>query len=321
MPEVHICPVLNKSGILGAKTSILMSVQDCSCLPSPKKCYSNTTPRYLGWFKSLDHLPMLIDWDKPLSREDSHSKQWIRSSTYVRHSSHEQETYSGCGEPQWTRLKHVWEFGELERDTHVWASELGPPIQQEHNGVWNVTLMVLYCLENFLQKMGGNHVANHARGSLCKTKQWLHALVLAWHGSPPQALAGERDPCQLQNQGCNTFLRETQDGSWLLLTATWTGPGLWHTSTLHFSSWPTPGSFLLRKSILKLFPRQWSWTMLCSSQLHTEPGGVRGAAFHAVSQGYEPSCHRKKSAAVLVDPPQIDRIFKHLIHWSISTAS
>lgn len=177
---------------------------------------------------------------------------------------------------------------------HVWASELGPQIQWEHNGVWNVTLTVLYCLENYLQKMGENHVVNHAKDCLCETKQALYALVLAWRGPPPQALAGERDPCQLQNRGYNTLPRETQGGSWLLLTATWVGPGLWHTSTLHFSSWPTPGSFLLRESILKLFPKQWSWIMLCSSQLHTEPRGVRGAAFHAVDQGYKPSCHHQQ---------------------------
>lgn len=186
MPEVHICPVLNKSGILGAKTSILMSVQDCFCLPSPRKFYSNTTPRYLGWFKSLDHLPMLIDWDKPLSREGSHPKHWIRSITYVRHSSHKQETYSGCGEPQWTRSKHVWEFWELERDMHVWASELGPPIQQEHNGVWNVTLMVLYCLENFLQKNGGKSCCKSCKGLFMQNKTTIACLGIgmAWLTSP-----------------------------------------------------------------------------------------------------------------------------------------
>lgn len=114
MPEVHTCLIWNKSGFQGAKTSIPMSVQDCSSLPSPGKFYANTTPRYLEWFKSLDHLLMLIVWDKLLRREDSHPKQWIRSSNYVRHRSHKQETYSGCGEPQWPRSRHIRLLGAGE---------------------------------------------------------------------------------------------------------------------------------------------------------------------------------------------------------------
>lgn len=81
------------------------------------------------------------------------------------------------------------------------------------------------CLENSLQNTEKNHVINHAKDCLCETKHGLHALVLAWHGPPPQALAGEREACQLQNWGYNTFPWETQDGSWLL-TATWMGPDL-----------------------------------------------------------------------------------------------
>lgn len=103
-------------------------------------------------------------------------------------------------------------------------------------------------LREFSEKNERKSCCRSCKGLFMWNKHGLHALVLPWHGPPPQALAGERDPCQLQNQGYNTFLRETQGGSWLLLTATWMGPGLWHTSTLHFSSWPTPGSFLLRKN-------------------------------------------------------------------------
>lgn len=82
------------------------------------------------------------------------------------------------------KIKACLKFWELERDMHVWAWELGSLIQREHSGVRNVTLMVLYCLENFLQKMGGNHIVNHAKDCLCETRVACLGIGMAWPTSP-----------------------------------------------------------------------------------------------------------------------------------------
>lgn len=270
MPEVHTGPTWNKPGFLGAKTSIPMSVQDCSCLPGLRKSYANITSRYLGWLKSLDHLLMLIDWEEQQLCETQVS--W--AGNLLRLCRATVNKIKAC-----LRILGAGE-GHACLSFRSGSSD---PTGAPWSGKFDSDRAIL--LTEFSAKTRRRSCCKSCKNCLCETKQGLHALVLTWHGPPPQALAGERDPCQLQNRGYNTFLQETQDGSWLLLAATWMGPGLWHTSTLHFSFWPTPDSFLLRKPILKLFPKQWSWIMLCRSQLHTEPRGVRGAAFHAVSQG------------------------------------
>lgn len=82
-----------------------MSAQGCPHLPDLSGSYVNTTPSYLGWFKPLDHLLMLINWDKILRREDSHFKQRKRHSNSVRHWPGEQETHLGCGRPTVGKIK------------------------------------------------------------------------------------------------------------------------------------------------------------------------------------------------------------------------
>lgn len=65
-------------------------------MPDQSRLYVNTTPRYLGWFKTLDHLLMLVDWDKIFRREDSHFKQRKRKNNSVRHWPGEQKSHMGC---------------------------------------------------------------------------------------------------------------------------------------------------------------------------------------------------------------------------------
>lgn len=96
----------------------------------------------------------------------------------------------------------------LELQDHVLRST-GDIMEREKKRDSGSTLL----LRAFSAKMGKKHVTNHAKDCLCETKQGLRASVVVWHGPPPLALIGGRDPCQLQNRGCNTFPQETQDGS------------------------------------------------------------------------------------------------------------
>lgn len=168
--------------------------------------------------------------------------------------------------------------------------------------------------------MSGNHVVDHARDCLCETSTgcmpwYCHGMAhLPRHWQEKGIPASSKT--KVITPSCGR-LRVAADSS--------LQPHEWgQVCDTHLPFTFHPGQLLAAfcwERILKLFPKQWSWIMLCSSQLHAEPRGVRGAAFHAVSQGYKPPCHRKKSAAVISYHPQIYRIFKHLILWSINSAS
>lgn len=149
MPEVHICPTWKTSHSLDVKTSIPMSAQGCLPLSDLSWVYVNTTPRYLGWFKTLDHILMLVDWDKILRREETHFKHRKRShwpgGTLAWWEGNPPRLWKSCSGMSKRHVQEVWELG---RDMHFWASGPCPQIHWEHYRA------AVYCLGHFLQKRG-----------------------------------------------------------------------------------------------------------------------------------------------------------------------
>lgn len=152
MSEIHTYSSWKTSWSPGAKSSIPTSVQGCPHSPNLNRLYVNTTPRYLGWFRPLVHLLMLIDWDKTLRREGFRFKQRKRSSSCVRHSPGEQETHLGHGRAMVGETK-AYPRGTGAGDGHAPEDHVlrstGDLMEQEKK---RDSLTVLYCLGHFLQK-------------------------------------------------------------------------------------------------------------------------------------------------------------------------